>query len=158
MKVFKKKIYLLIVFFNSVQIIWEVVKICLIFINSSIKKSGGDITFIDKIPEIFFITAGLLDVTSLFLLIGVLPALLALKYKGRKFEITMAGSLVSIIMAGAFLFGTIFQMATLPIYSTSGTILQGRRRIVFCTLLVCSNVPYLEWALREWRDIWRMRN
>lgn len=116
MKLFKKKIYLLIVFFNSVQIIWEVVKICLIFIDNSIKKSGGNISFIDKVPEVFFISAGLLDVTSLFLLIGVLPALLALKYKGKKFEITMAGTLVSIIMAGAFLFGTIFQMAATPIY------------------------------------------
>jgi len=33
MKVFKKKIYLLIVFFNSIQIIYEVVKIVLIFID-----------------------------------------------------------------------------------------------------------------------------
>lgn len=33
MKVFKKKIYLLIVFFNSVQIIFEVVRIVLVFID-----------------------------------------------------------------------------------------------------------------------------
>jgi hypothetical protein len=50
---------------------------------------------------------GLIDMTSLFLLISVLPVLLALKYKGQKFEITMAGTLVGLVMSASFIMGTL---------------------------------------------------
>lgn len=103
--------------------------------------------------------------TSLFLLINVLPALLALKYKGSKFEITMAGTLVACVMAGAFIMGTIIQTSVSPFYYKIDPTTQakdaieqtGIKRIVFCALLVCANVPYLEWAHLEWQDIWKMR-
>lgn len=45
MLVFKKKIYLLIVFFNSIQIIFETIKIVFFFIDEQIDKStGGEIS------------------------------------------------------------------------------------------------------------------
>ena len=54
--------------------------------------------------------------TSLFLLISVLPALLALKYKGQKFEITMAGTLVGLVMSTSFIMGTLIQESVMPFY------------------------------------------
>jgi hypothetical protein len=167
MTIFKKRIYLLIVFFNSVQIIFEVAKIITSFIDQQLKDATKGNGFITKIPEVFFLFGGLIDMTSLFLLINVLPALLALKFKGSKFEITMAGTLVACVMAGAFIMGTIIQTSVTPFYCQpeldSKTQVQitvedtGIKRIVFCTLLVCANVPYLEWAHLEWQDIWKMR-
>jgi hypothetical protein len=166
MTIFKKRIYLLIVFFNSVQIIFEVAKIITSFIDQQLIQATGK-GFITKIPEVFFLFGGLIDMTSLFLLINVLPALLALKYKGSKFEITMAGTLVACVMAGAFIMGTIIQTSVTPFYfqpqldpKTQVEITvenTGIKRIVFCALLVCANVPYLEWAHLEWQDIWKMR-
>lgn len=114
MTFFKKKIYLLIVFFNSLQIIYEVAKIIIIFIEQQLKAGG--FTIIGKIPQPFFVFGGLIDMTSLFLLVGVLPALLALKYKGQKFEITMAGTLVGCVMAGSFIMGTLIQTSVSPFY------------------------------------------
>jgi len=69
----------------------------------------------------------------------------------------MAGTLVSIILVCAFLFGTIIQMAATPLYDRDMDNDNSSRRYVFCTLLICSNVPYLEWAHLEWRDIWKAR-
>jgi hypothetical protein len=107
---------------------------------------------------------GLIDMTSLFLLISVLPALLALKYKGQKFEITMAGTLVGLVMSASFIMGTLIQESVTPFYleedpSNAQMKIQemGVKRIVFCALLVCANIPYLEWAHLEWKEIWKMR-
>lgn len=157
MTLFKKKIYLLIVFFNSVQIIFEVAKIIISFIDKQLSFASG-FSFIGKIPTVLlFLFGGLIDMTSLFLLINVLPALLALKYKGAKFEITMAGTLVGCVMAGSFIMGTIIQTSVTPFYMENGEPLAGSKRIVFCVLLVCANIPYLEWAHLEWQEIWKMR-
>ena len=159
MLVFKKKIYLLIVFFNSIQIIFESIKIVFFFIVEQVDKStGAPINLHDYFPEPLFILGGLLDMTSLFLLINVLPALLALKYKGGKFEITMAGTLIGLVMCGAFVFGAIIQTACTPLYESNGNTFDGKRRLVFCTLLILSNVPYLEWAHLEWLDIWKEKS
>lgn len=79
-------------------------------------KNAGGKGFVYKIPKVFFLFGGLTDMTSLFLLINVLPALLALKYKGSKFEITMAGTLVACIIAGTFIMGTIIQTSVTPFY------------------------------------------
>lgn len=157
MFLFKKKIYLLIVFFNSIQIMFEVIWIFLNFIDTQINKMNPEFSLLGRIPEIFYIFGGLMDVTSLFLMVNVLPALLALKYKGTKFEVTMAGTLISLILAGSFVMGTIIEQAVLPFYLTQDGVNWETKRIVFCCLLLCSNIPYLEWAHLEYQDIWRMR-
>lgn len=92
------------------------------------------------------------------MLINVLPALLALKYKGGKFEITMAGTLIGLVMCGAFVFGAIVQTSLSPLYEKDGYTLDGTRRVVFSALLICSNIPYLEWAQQEYEDIWKMKS
>jgi hypothetical protein len=163
MLVFNKKIYLLIVFFNSIQIVFEVILISLIFIQDQIKIVNTSFEPHDKIPEPLFIIGGLLDVSSMFLLINVLPALLALKYKGSKFEITMAGTLISMAFAGAYVMGTIIEISVSPFYWTTDTTDKNvqqtsYKRIVFCFLLIFSSMPYLEWAHLEWQDIWKMRS
>lgn len=162
MLVFNKKIYLLIVFFNSIQIVFEVILISLVFIQEQIYIVNPSFDKHDKIPEPLFIIGGLLDISSMFLLINVLPALLALKYKGSKFEITMAGTLISMAFAGSYVMGTIIEISVSPFYWTiendQNVQQTSYKRIVFCFLLIFSSVPYLEWAHLEWQDIWKMRS
>ena len=105
MVVFKKKIYLLIVFFNSISIIVEIFKITILFLDSTAFKTTQK--HIIKLPESIYIVLGIIDIGSLFLLITLLPALLAIKYRGNKFEITMAGTLISIIAVLSYIFGTV---------------------------------------------------
>ena len=76
----------------------------------------GFIRITDQIQYPLFVFGGLIDMTSLFLLISVLPALLALKYKGQKFEITMAGTLVGLVMSASFIMGTLIQESVTPFY------------------------------------------
>lgn len=76
----------------------------------------GFIGITDQIQYPLFVFGGLIDMTSLFLLISVLPALLALKYKGQKFEITMAGTLVGLVMSASFIMGTLIQESVTPFY------------------------------------------
>ena len=102
---------------------------------------------------------------SLFLLITLLPALLAIKYRGNKFEITMAGTLISVVVVWSFIIGTTIQsIATMLVETLAGDKFYAEdwsvstyQREIFCLLLVCSNIPYLEWAHMEWEEIWKMR-
>lgn len=105
MVVFKKKIYLLIVFFNSISIIVEIFKMTIMFLDSTAYKTTQK--HIIQLPESIYIVLGVIDIGSLFLLITLLPALLAIKYRGNKFEITMAGTLISIVAVLSYIFGTV---------------------------------------------------
>ena len=69
----------------------------------------------------------------------------------------MAGTLVGVILAGTFVIGTLIKSAIEPFYYKDNTPQKGYQLTVFCLLLICSNIPYLEWAHLEWQDIWKMR-
>lgn len=129
-----------------------IAKVTLIFIDETMTQNGSDSIFKNIPQEVIYIFGGFIDVSSLFLLTTLLPALLAIKYRGNNFEITMAGTLIAVNLVFSFIFGTIIQIALDPWadYDIDYPSSDNYKRILFCSLLVCSNIPYLEWAHLEW--------
>jgi hypothetical protein len=115
---FRRKIYLLIVVLNSVTIILQIAKIILTFIDENMSLSGADKgalldLLMSKDAVVTFIM-GLTDNAAGFLIIVLLPALLTIKYRGSKFELTMAGTIIAVSICSSYTFSVMIIAVVTP--------------------------------------------
>lgn len=164
--VFRRKHYLLIVFLNSIGIASSVFEASLNHVSTQITEETGTespfrkFLFNGQIGWFDFVW-GIYEGFGSFILIFLLPAILAMKSR-RTYELTMAGSILGIIVALTFLLSQFIYYLIWMVFDDLFSELIEKSsganfRLIVACLLWFSSLPFLRIAYHEYYQIVEMK-
>lgn len=158
---FQRKQYLLILWLNSLYILWNSSMIVFTYLDENYEKESPFIHLIHDSSVMKSFSWGLVEQATGFVLIYILPTLLAIKFRTSKDPSTMGGTVIGVVATFTYLVATICYgiFKSLGVKQAGGgkpdedemnsIVIRGYRVI----LVLISNIFFIEWAFDDYQLI-----